>query len=354
MILILFIGLYFIAVATLQKSVQIQKNLLILVCIILTWMIGNRDLAWADTFVYVMAFNQAPTIFQIHADTIPFGYSEIGYFYLASIIKTIYNDAFFYLVVMGAISMFLLYKSLTKYCIFPLIGICDYIGRFLLNRDFTQMRSSLAILLIIFTIDFIYKKEIWKFLGVVFLAYQFHRMAIIALPVYFLYKVRFHKTTIVISLITAFILSQVIASSISGTVDSWSEDLQYETYTQGNYVEEALGLRNPLIYFQLAVLLVFTFMEEKLKQIAPYYYLLRTGYFYSTMILIFFCNYTALSGRTSTMFATMEMFILPVIGMAFKKNVRILYYMVLGVILIYFFYSKYNGAMIEMAGSNLS
>lgn len=72
---------------------------------------------------------------------------------------------------------------------------------------------------------------------------------------------------------------------------------------------------------------------------------MRWAYFYSTLILIFFCNYTALSGRTSTVFATCEMFMLPSIAMGFGKEKRFVFYVVVGVILVYFFWSKYHSVM---------
>ena len=137
-----------------------QQFLLVLTCIVLTFLIGYRD-RWPDEEVYIAAFDRVPNLWGFTIDTIPFGYSEKGYYFLASVVKTIYNSSRFYLLVMGGLSMFLLYKSLQKYCIIPLIGLCDYIARFLLNRDFTQMRSSLTILLIILALKFVREKKIW-------------------------------------------------------------------------------------------------------------------------------------------------------------------------------------------------
>lgn len=83
----------------------------------------------------------------------------------------------------------------------------------------------------------------------------------------------------------AMLLSQLLAGSISGVVDDYSQDLNYDTYVQGEYVEEALGLRNPMIYFQIVILMVYTFMElalaSKISSI-----IFSMGLFYSTLILI--------------------------------------------------------------------
>ena len=133
---------------------KLHKSLLIFALTVLTFLIGFRN-GWPDQLVYEIAFLRVPDVFNFDFYEQPFGYVEKGYSFLASIVKTIYDNSTFYFLTMGGLSMWLLYKSLTKYCYIPLIGLCDYIARFLLNRDFIQMRSSLAILLIIFAISMI-------------------------------------------------------------------------------------------------------------------------------------------------------------------------------------------------------
>lgn len=345
---ILFILLYVIAVATLHLDANTKNRILIIICAILVWLIGSRDINWPDTIVYVMSFNQSPTLFHLNEYSSPLGYTEMGYFYLGALIKMLSNSWRFYLFVMAILSIFLLYKNLNKYCIYPLLGLCVYVGRFLLNRDMVQMRSSLAILLIIWGLQYVYKKRLIPFLLIVFLAYSFHRMALIALPFYFINLLKIKKVHIIISILIAFLLSQVAAEGISDYVDDWSTDLQYETYTQNEYVEQSLKLANPMIYFQLAILILFTFLEERIKNFEPYYYTLRNGYLYSTLILILFCNYTALSGRTSTMFATCEIFIIPLIAAFLSTKIKYLFLIGIGATLLYFFLTKYTDALIQL------
>ncbi len=343
----LLVVFYLIAITKTHLSISKQKEMLFFTLSFLVLCITLRE-GWPDEAVYTIAFERAPNLFDITFNEQPFGYAEKGYLYLASLVKFIYNDSRFYLFSMGALSMYLLYKSLTKYCVLPLLGLCDYIARFLLNRDFIQMRSSLAMLLIILAIDNIYKRRPLKYFAVVFLAYQIHTMALIAVPLYFLYKLPLNKKIVIISIVSAFVLSQTFAGAISGYVDSYSKDLNYSAYTRGEKNEAALGLANPMIYFQIAILLYFTFKEKAIKRLTPHYKLLQMAYLYSTLILILFCNYTALSGRTSTMFATVEMFILPFIGQSIPKKYHVVYYFALVFVFIYFFVSKYQGTITMM------
>lgn len=315
---------------------------------VLTFLIGIRD-NWPDQLVYQTAFSEAPYPLEFFTKNVePYGYVEKGYLFLASWVKLVLNNSRFYLFCMGGLSMYLLYKGLTAYCAIPLVGLCDYVGRFLLNRDFQQMRSSLAILLLILAIKLIHDRKLVAYMLVVLLAYQFHHLSLIGIPLYFLCKLRIGPISIIFSLVMAMLLSQLIAGSISDIVDDYSQDLNYDTYVQDEYVEQALGLRNPMIYFQIVILMVYTFMEPILASKDKFYHLMRWAYFYSTLILIFFCNYTALSGRTSTVFATCEMFMLPSIAMGLGKGKRFVFYVIVGGVLTYFFWNKYHSAMMMM------
>lgn len=345
---IAFLLFYVFALYVITKKETTQKAILIATLIILTCLIGSRD-GWPDERVYQIAFSEAPRPWDFISKNVEsYGYLEKGYLFLASLVKLVLNNSHFYLFCMGGLSMYLLYKGLTAYCAIPLVGLCDYIGRFLLNRDFQQMRSSLAILLLILAIKLIHDRKLVAYMLVVLLAYQFHQLSLIGIPLYFLYKVRIGPISITFSLVMAMLLSQIIAGSISDVVDSYSQDLNYDTYVQDEFVEEALGLRNPMIYFQILILMVYTFMEPILVSKDKFYHLMRWAYFYSTLILIFFCNYTALSGRTSTVFATCEMFMLPSIAMGLGKEKRFVFYVVVGIILVYFFWSKYRSVMMML------
>ena len=84
--------------------------------------------------------------------------------------------------------------------------------------------------------------------------------------------------------------------------------------------------------------MIYTFLENKLAPITKYYYVIRDGYFYSTLILITFCSFTALSGRTSSMFATFEFSIIPSLVFLFEKKERTAALILTGIALIEIMY----------------
>lgn len=200
-------ALFYVACTSLSSlKEKWQERYLVLFLCVFTFLIGTR-VGWPDQGVYQIAFSEAPLPWEINWFGKIYGYAEHGYLLLASIVKLVYNSATFYFLAMGGLSMLLLYKGLKMYSAIPLLGLCDYVGRFLLNRDFQQMRSSLAILLLILAIKLIRDRKLVAYLLVVLLAYQFHHLSLIGIPLYFLYKVRIGPISIIFSLVMAMLLS---------------------------------------------------------------------------------------------------------------------------------------------------
>lgn len=320
-----------------------KDHFLIILCFFVALIPGLRSMAWPDSLVYVTSFvNEVKPIYEIDFNKSSQFYNELGFFWLGFIVKTFTNNPTFYLLFISAITIFFLYKDLRKYSIYPILGLFVYVARFYFNRNFMQIRAGLSYLLIIFATKYIQERKFWKFLLVIFVAYQFHHSAIIALPVYFLCNwMTLKKWHICVGLAFAFIIGAFFQGFVHTLVVDNASDLNISSdYIEGGakgYVE-GRGLANPMIYFQTLILLAYTFLDKRLVNIDPYYYIIRAGYFYSTVILIMFCTYAVLSGRTSTIFATYEIAIIPSLIMLFNKKNRALAYMLLVVILSAIFY----------------
>lgn len=313
--------------------------ILAIACMVLAFGIGYRDMAWADTDAYWISFIKTPNLADYSISDKPVGYNEKGFYFLGVLVKTFTDDYRIFFLFIGALSMFFLYKDLQKYSIFPLIGLCAYIARFFMGRNLVQIRAGLAYLIIIWGIKYIHEKKMWHYIALVWIASLFHQSAWIALPLYFICNwIHINKKIILWGLGIAFIIGGFFQEPISTFVIDNASDLNVTTYVQGGYITEAKGLANPMIYFQCFLLLVYTFLEKKMAPITQYYYVIRDGYFYSTLILITFCSFTALSGRTSTLFATLEFAIIPSLVYLFDKKERVAALFLMGIALSAIFY----------------
>ena len=336
-----------VSISESKNGPKIYQPLLFIVTVFFIVWAGFRTNIWPDTFGYVWHFvNRTPTIDNFSLSLKNGLYDEKGFFFFASIIRTFSSNPVVYLMVIAAIGITLIYKGLNKYCVYPLIGMAVYIARFMFGRHFIQIRSGLAIAVIFWAMQYITNKEWKKWFFSLFIAYLLHKSALVALPVYFLYKLKLNKTRILIGLAIAFSIAIFFRAPMRSYVQDSTTDMNLGTaYTTGskNYYKsaEGKGLANPMLYYQTVILLALTFGEKKLRPKTKYYDTLREGYFYSTFLLIVLNMFQILSGRTSTIFATYEILIVPLLIQLFPRNIR--YIGFLGVTGIYcaIFYMNY-------------
>jgi len=343
MIVVGYVLLYFLAILAEGLKRNQKQYLLMIVCLVLAYLAGTRDVTWNDTGAYVICFNNyTPAFNNLAEDSRPYGYSEMGFFYLGVLVKTFTSDVTLYFLFIALLSFYFLYKAIDKYCIYPLFGICAYISRFLLGRNFMQIRAGLSYAIILVAVQYITNRDWKRYFALVLIAYFFHHSAIIAVPLYFLCLFKLKKWHIIVGLVIAFIIAGFYSDVVRVFVADSASDLNVTTYVEKGYQRE-YGLANPLIYFQVFLLLAYTFNEKRIQSTTSHYFTIRSAYFYSTLILITLSCYTALSGRTSSMFATLEMVIIPSLVLMFQKRNRAIAYIIMGTALTVIFYMNYSG-----------
>lgn len=340
--IISFILFYFFALnADFIKSQKQKNNLLIIACFILALIAGFRNpYGWSDTAGYTASFQLFTNdLYNYTIDDRPWGYTEKGFYFLGVIVKTFTENPTIYFLFISCLTWVFLYKYFHKYCALPLIGLCVYIARFYSGRNMIQIRECLAIPIVLLASEHLVKREFWKFMIYVVIAYQFHRSALFAVPLYFLNWYHFKQKHIYWGIIASF----AIAILWGGFIKNYVSGSDFFLNMARSYVQEdsnkafGLGLTNPMIYYQTFLLLAFTFFENRFKNFKDYYFL-RTAYFYCTAVLIVLCDFAVLSARLSTVYATLETLIIPAIILVFKKEERIFAALgILGVLLVFFY-----------------
>lgn len=341
MIIILYVAFYLFALYAEGLQVRNKRYWLIAICIVLAFLAGTRDYSWADTGVYVDSFqNYTPTFAELTQYSKPYGYSEIGFYYIGVFVKTFTSNATIYLLFVAFLSFFFLYKAFDKYCLYPILGICAYVSRFFLTRNFIQIRAGLSYAILLMAVQYITNRDWKRYFAWVFVAYLFHHSALIAVPLYFLCMIDIKKWHIVAGIGVAFVIAAFYSNVVRSLIADSASDLSVETYVTEDYQRD-WGLANPMIYFQTFLLMVYTFTDNRMRLTTPHYLTIRNAYFYSTLILITLSCYTALSGRTSSMFATLEMVIIPSIAYSLMKKDRWIAYLGMGSALTVIFYLNY-------------
>lgn len=341
-----FVVYFIIAIAYIGAPKKDTRYILVLSCFVVAILTGLRDPGrWSDASGYMANFlYHTNTLFTFSFMDRPYGFTEFGFHFLGIIVKTFTVNGTIYFLFISFLTFLFIYLSLEKYGFYPLIGLAVYMGRFLIGRNFCQIRAGMAIAIIIYGTQYITKQKLWKFLLVVLIAYQFHHSAILAIPVYFMNKVKIKHWHIYVGIGIAFIA----AAFFGGAIKTFVQGSGYINDMASSYVKEdsekafSQTLANPMIYYQVIILFVFTCLEDKLKKITEHYYTIRNAYFISCVLLIVLVQYAVLAARTSTIFATYEVIMIPMLVMLFKKKDRAFPVLIIGIVSTVFFYLNYN------------
>lgn len=334
-VFVAFVVFYLFSIGADGQYKKMRNLILLLSCSMMAFFAGTRDpILWFDTPVYFDDFVLANDIFHYSFLDRPHGYSEGGYHFLVVVIKSFTDNPTAYFMVISILTFLFLYKSLQRYSIYPMLGLCIYISRFMIGRNMMQIRACLAIAIIIFFTYLVKEKKWWVYSFVLLLCYNFHHSAIVAAPLLLLSVRGYHisKRQIYYGLLISFMIAQFFG----GYVKSWVTSSEYIMNMADDYLREGSNkafsndLTNPVIWFQTIVLLIFTYFEDRFKKLTDYYYIYRNAYFISTVMLIVLCQYAVVAARTSTLFATFECMIIPFFLTLFKKNERSVPYAIIG------------------------
>lgn len=298
-----------------------------------------------DATAYIEAFLYSPSsLSDFGFDNLSNGlskYSEKGFFLLTSVIHFFTESPDVYYFMITILSFAIIYWGVTRHGIYPMTALCIYLARFMAGRNFAQVRSALAIPILILGVKYITERKLYKFLIIIFISYHLHHSALIFLPLYFLPQFKLRKIHIVGATLVAFLFALVAGDIIYDVLSH----IDFVQDMAGDYVDKEsgsvwlydAGLTNPMIYFQIIVLFWFTFEEKYLRRVSPHYYVMRDGYFISTLLLIMLTQFGTLAGRLSTIMATFEMFMLPMFLNIYTRRSRTFIYVFIFFVCVIFF-----------------
>lgn len=346
--LILFLLLYFMSPSWDHLELSKRRKILMFLFFICVLIIGIRNPGyWIDTWAYVQSFYGSKTLATFSFTDNYAAYSEKGYYLLCVIIKTFSDSSLVYLSVIGLLSMTFFFTALRRYCVLPVLGLCIYIARYMLARDMNQMRAGLAISIVIaftYLLSVGSKKNELKYILVCWLASFIHISMLAAIAIVIFNHIKLTKLWIYLGIVISFFVSAVFAPQIidfisqSDIIQEMAKDyVDKEGESQNAFAND---LTNPMIHYQWIILFVYTYLEDRIVPMTKYYFVFRNGYFLSTIILIILCQYAVLSARVSTIFATFEVFMIPLIIKALPKQLRILAY--IGLLIPMYVFFMYN------------
>lgn len=234
-------------------------------------------------------------------------FSSLGLNYYAFVL-------FFAVLTMGSLSYFL-----HRFVPYPSMVLVYYYVRFFLARDMGQVRGSFAAVILLFSIPFIINKQPVKFLLVVFVASLFHVTSYFFILGYLINllvnKLSFKNTTVLLSL---SVLSGVVIQNPS--LYSWAIPSRYSAYFTSASHASGPWLRYPILWMQILLIygMIFIFRYAEMDDNKWIKVMLKL-YLISPIVLLAFGTLETVGGRISTLFATIEVLLIPYMFLSLSK-----------------------------------
>lgn len=197
-----------------------------------------RDMSvGTDTGSYVRAFQSF--VFPKYHNFKEFITDEPGYVIIQYLCKLVTNKYWFYLAVVALISYSCIIVAIKKLSLNPVLSLFIFITLGYYTFPFNAARQGIALSIYVLAIPYIINKSFFKYVLIVLLASLFHKTAIVALPLYFFFNLKYSWKTIVIVLIGSILVSAFLPTLLSyGT----SIDSRYAIYQDSGDGGELLTL----------------------------------------------------------------------------------------------------------------
>ncbi|WP_051941665.1 EpsG family protein [Maribacter forsetii] len=330
--LLFLFSLFCFSILTEDRTIRKYFNLIFIIFsfLFLLSLITFRGDIKNDTEVYIAYFYDSADSINSLLKNFVYSRHEPGYLTVEFLNKKIINNHVFHFFVIGCMSLIFIFKSLKNYTTYFYLGLSLYFLRFFFLRDLNQIRAGVALAIVLYSIKFISKRDVLPFYLLILMAASFHKTALLIIPFYYInnyiIKNSISNKKLILALILSFCISfikikQIIGELIIKYVPSSA------SYVSG-YLSESGNLFSLIVLYQVIVFLTFMLFENQLKNRQPHYYTIRNMLLVSLLLLFIFNDFAILSSRLSTLFATVEIIILPSFVLLFKNKLmmKILYF----------------------------
>lgn len=343
----LFGVIFLIVAACAVADSYLNRNLFIYISLILLMVIaGLRNINTGfDTYNYYCDYNN------IAAGFSPISSKEQGFVLLEKIFSVLNLPFQYFLIFIAGLTMFCIIYGYSKLTPYPGFALLYYYSRFYINRDLNQIRASLAAAILLFSIQYVFKKKPLKFLIIILLATFIHTGAVIALLIYPLYmlfmkfsdmkfsdreKLIGYCSTIIVSGLASYVVSPYIARLDEQKIAAYTQSKMYIT---GN------GLLNPVILLQviISILALYAFLKKGEESSNHFFSATLCTYMISTVLLILLSQYYTLAGRTSTFLATVEPVVVIYLLQSVFKRTTVKFLMIVVCLIIFLMIDIYSG-----------
>ena len=246
--MVLYIIVFFIIVCAnyIAKKYNYRQNFILAFSFfILAFFVGISDmLGGYDRYIYGELFDNIADITRskgsyVEAYIFSLYSKEIGYIYYNIILSYITANRYIFILLVTLTIYILYYFAIKNYCVNYPFAVMLFLG-LMFFFTFTYLRQMLGVGIGWLSLQYIYKRKLYKFLSCVLIAATFHNSAIILLPLYFIPMKCFKKGHIIWFMVFCLILGLSGGPSALFRVYGEVADMHNRS---DSYMEQEVGFR---------------------------------------------------------------------------------------------------------------
>jgi len=199
------------SVVTITDYQKKYEHFLFFLLFIMFWLIsGLRYETGGDWNNYTKLFDRIPSIDEIMFKKKYNEFAglpvEIGYRTLCSLVKTITNNIQVIFFIISFCNSVLLFNSVKRYIPYPIVALMVYFSTLYFLLDMMYMRQCCAVMIFLYSIRFIKKRQGLRYFICCLLAISFHYSAILLLPLYFILNQKFSSLFVVVFVVVGLVI----------------------------------------------------------------------------------------------------------------------------------------------------
>lgn len=132
-----------------------------------------------------------------------------GYAYLNLISKLLFNNFNIFLLILGSISIGIKINFIRKYSPFWLLSLFMFFSSYFLTLEMGSIRMGIAIAILCFSIKYIKRRNLIKFIFIILIATLFHKFSFIFVIVYFLANKEYSNFTLIGIIVLSILLGNL-------------------------------------------------------------------------------------------------------------------------------------------------
>ena len=175
---------------------------------------------------------------------------EKGYVFINILLSYLTNNARVFLIILGIIFNYSIYEFIKKNSSNYYLSIITYLFFLYYYTSMTAFRQFFAISILLYALNFLKEKQLLKYILAVFIAFLFHKTAIIALLIYPLYYMKYNNKRSLILIITSVLIVLTIEPLLKYITDLGIIKYEYKVRETGLSIANILY---SLVYFALYI-----------------------------------------------------------------------------------------------------